>query len=153
MCSPHPSPRRWAAQRPRAMMAFSDGIKMSRPTAVTHANCIVYRVCLRQTGSNLFCLMPFLFFLSFFFFPSAFRRSLIVMSLSGALLLLSLMSQTCCLFIRRSLFFLSCGCRFTDTPTWPPTASTTFTRGKCISSSVCELQQWVKLERNIHKSF
>lgn len=82
---------------------FSDGIKMSRPTAVTHANCIVYRVCLRQTGSNLFCLMPFLF-LFLFFFSSAFRRSLIVMSLSGALLLLSLMSQTCRLFIRRSLF-------------------------------------------------
>lgn len=137
------------------MMGFSDGIKMSRPTAVSHANCIVYRVCLRQNRQQSVLFDAFSFFFSrfFFLFSSAFRRSLIVMSLSGALLLLSLMSQTCRLFIRHvslSLsFFVSCGCRFTDTPTWPPTASTTSTRGKCFSSSACELQQWVKLERNL----
>lgn len=145
---PHPSPTRSAAQRPRAMMAFSDGIKMSRPTAVTHANCIVYTVCLRQTGSNLFLFDAFSFFLFFFSPSSAFRRSLIVMSLSGGpaapLVNVSDVSS-----FHPSLsflfFFLSRGCRFTDTPTWPPTASTTFTRGKCVSSSACELQHRVNL--------
>lgn len=53
----------------RAMMAFSDGIKPSRPAAVSHVNCIVCRVFLREkTGNNLFC--SILLFL-FFFFPSA----------------------------------------------------------------------------------
>lgn len=32
-----------SVQRHTAMMGFSDGIKMSSPTAVTHANCIVSR--------------------------------------------------------------------------------------------------------------
>lgn len=57
-----PSPRLspgLSAERHSAMMGFSDGIKMSRPTAVTHANCIVYRVYRCETVSNLFCLTPF----------------------------------------------------------------------------------------------
>lgn len=51
-----------------------------------------------KTGSNLFCLMPSFFdfcFFPFFFFSC---RCLIVMSLSAAPLLLSVMPQTCRLF-------------------------------------------------------
>lgn len=69
------SPPGVSVARHSAMMGFSDGIKMSRPTAVTHANCIVYRVYRCKTVSNLFCLMPL-----FPFFP------FMVMSLSEALL-------------------------------------------------------------------
>lgn len=57
------SPEFWA-HRHSAMMGFSDGIKMSRPTAVTHANCIVYRFYHREQPAICFlwCLPSFHFY-------------------------------------------------------------------------------------------
>lgn len=69
-----------SAQRHSAMMGFSDGIKMSRPTAVTHGNCIVYRFYHWEQPAVCFVWCLFSFF--------------VMMSLSVALLLLSLMFQS-----------------------------------------------------------
>lgn len=58
--SPSVSPK-LSAQRHSPMMGFSDGIKMSRPAAVTHANCIVYRFYHWEQPAVCFvwCLPPF----------------------------------------------------------------------------------------------
>lgn len=108
-----------SAQRHSAMMGFSDGIKMSRPTAVTHANCIVYRFYRWEQPAVCFVWRLFIFF--------------VMMSLSVAPLRLSLRFQTGIFLIWRSLSLFLC-CRFTATPTWPPTASTISTHGKCFRS-------------------
>lgn len=49
------------------MMAFSDGIKPSRPAAVSHANCIVCRVFLRQNRQQSVLFDAFFFFVFFSF--------------------------------------------------------------------------------------
>lgn len=51
------------------MMAFSDGIKPSRPAAVSHANCIVCRVFLSQNRQQSVLFDAF-FFSIFVFFSS-----------------------------------------------------------------------------------
>lgn len=55
---------RLSTLRHSPMMGFLDGIKMSRPTAVTHANCIVYRFYHWEQPAVCFvwCFLPFHFF-------------------------------------------------------------------------------------------
>lgn len=121
---------RLPAQRPSAMMGFSDGIKMSSPTAVTHANCIVYKVYHWEQPAICFAWRPFPF--SFFY------HSVIICSPAASLVNVSDMSS-----FNLPLLSFAPGCRFTDTPTWPPTASTIFTHGKCCSfcfETTCQVE-------------
>lgn len=76
---------RLPAQRPSAMMGFSDGIKMSSPTAVTHANCIVYKVYHWEQPAICFVWRPFPF--SFFY------RCVIICSPAASLVNVSDMSS------------------------------------------------------------
>lgn len=109
-----------STQRHSAMMGFSDGIKMSLPTAVTHANCIVYRFYQWEQPAVCFVwrLLPFHFFCPDVIICGT-AASLVNISDSHLLICFSL-----------SLF----RSRFTATPTWPPTVSTIFTHGKCFYS-------------------